>query len=103
VSSLYVARNEAGRATPKDSPVVIAAVGNKENPWLTLRHCFKQEPFRQAVGSLRPPDADDLSLLRILNVAIWMLCSNSRGAGRVRNYGGVSRNPCHRKHRGDGR
>jgi Family of unknown function (DUF6308) len=82
---------------PITDSIIISAVGNSGKTWLTLRHCFKQETFREAVKSLRPPGLGDVSLLRIFDVAIWMLCSDSRAAREVRNYAEVTRNSCYCK------
>jgi hypothetical protein len=77
--------------------VVVSAVGNSGRTWATLRYCFKQESFKRAVGLLRSQESGDASLLRIFDVAIWMLCSNSRDAREARMTAGVSRDSCHCK------
>jgi Family of unknown function (DUF6308) len=82
---------------PITDSIVVSAVDNRGKTWLTLRYCFQQEPFRQAVESLRPPQqAEDVSLLRIFDVAIWMLCSRSRDARKARERTGVPQDSCTR-------
>lgn len=58
----------------------------------TIRCCFQQEPFQRAVEALRPPNAQDVTLLRIFDVAIWMLCS--KGAHEARERAGVPHDSC---------
>jgi hypothetical protein len=82
---------------PITDRIVVSAIGGGDNWWRTLRYCFMQESFRDAAERLRPQAAEDVSLLRIFDVAIWMLCSKSRDARRVRNDAGVPRDSCHRK------
>jgi hypothetical protein len=47
--------------------------------------CLVQDPQARAeIEALRPPEAAGASLLRILDVAIWLLHSPSRAANRAR-------------------
>lgn len=80
---------------PIADSVVISAVGTSGSTWRTLRYCFQQQSFQQAVESVRPSNAADASLLRIFDVAIWMLCSNSQGVRQVRNRAGIPHGSCH--------
>jgi Family of unknown function (DUF6308) len=79
------------RKRPRLCPVtdkgVIRAAGLPGLTWEVLR-CLLQDPGARAeVEALRPPDAAGASLLRILDVAIWVAHSNSRGAQRARLAG----------------
>lgn len=76
------------RLCPITDKVVIRAAGLPGLTWEVLR-CLLQDPGARAeVEALRPPEAAGASLLRILDVAIWVTQSNSRGAQRVRLVGG---------------
>lgn len=75
------------RLCPITDKVVIAAAGLPGLTWEVLR-CLLQDPGARAeVEALRPPEAAGASLLRILDVAIWVVHSNSRGAQRARLVG----------------
>ena len=76
------------RLCPITDKVVISAAGLPGLTWDVLR-CLLQDPGARAeIEALRPPDAAGASLLRILDVAIWVTQSNSRGAQRARLVGG---------------
>ena len=76
------------RLCPITDKVVIRAAGLPGLTWEVLR-CLLQDPGARAeVEGLRPPEAAGASLLRILDVAIWVTQSNSRGAQRARLVGG---------------
>ena len=76
------------RLCPITDKVVIRAAGLPGLTWEVLR-CLLQDPGARAeVEALRPPEAAGASLLRILDVAIWVTQSNSRGAQRARLVGG---------------
>lgn len=75
------------RLCPITDKVVIRAVGLPGLTWEVLR-CLLQDPAARAeVEALRPPEAAGASLLRILDVAIWVAHSNSRDAQRARLVG----------------
>lgn len=80
---------------PITDRIIVSAIGGGDNWWRTLRYCFMQESFRSAVKRLRPQAAGDVSLLRIFDVAIWMLCSKSRAARKARENAGVTQDSCH--------
>jgi hypothetical protein len=92
-----VGRTKAGKLLARKRPllvpivddVIARAVGNSGKTWLTLRHCFQNDAFRESVEALRPTGTEDISMLRIFDVAIWMLCSRSRAARATRNQTGV--------------
>jgi hypothetical protein len=76
------------RLCPITDKVVIRAAGLPGLTWEVLR-CLLQDPeARAGIEALRPPEAAGASLLRILDVAIWVAHSNSRGAQRARLVGG---------------
>lgn len=75
------------RLCPITDKVVIRAAGLPGLTWEVLR-CLLQDPGARAeVEALRPPEAAGASLLRILDVAVWVAHSNSRGAQRARLVG----------------
>lgn len=75
------------RLCPVTDKVVIRAAGLPGLTWEVLR-CLLQDPGARAeIDALRPPEAAGASLLRILDVAIWVAHSNSRGAQRARLVG----------------
>jgi Family of unknown function (DUF6308) len=76
------------RLCPITDKVVIRAAGLPGLTWEVLR-CLLQDPGARAeVEALRPPEAAGASLLRILDVAIWVAHSDSRSAQRARLVGG---------------
>jgi hypothetical protein len=77
------------RLCPVSDKVVIQAVGVPGWTWEALR-CLLQDPAARAdVEALRPPSADAASLLRILDVAIWIRHSHSPAAIHVRRDTGI--------------
>jgi hypothetical protein len=69
--------------------VVIRAAGVSGRTWETLR-CLLQDPgARGEVEALRSPHAANASLLRILEVAIWLCHSPSTAARQLREGAGV--------------
>ena len=79
---------------PITDSIIRNAIGYPGKTWHTIRYCFEQESIRQAVESLRPPNAQDVSLLRIFDVAIWMLCSKSQDARKARERAGMPQDSC---------
>lgn len=78
------------RLIPNTDSVVVSAVGTQGRTWPTLLHCFQDELFRQSVESLRPKNVESISLLRIFDVAIWMLYSQSKAASKARREAGLT-------------
>jgi len=75
------------RLCPATDKAVIRTAGLPGLTWEVLR-CLLQDPGARAeVEALRPPEAAGASLLRILDVAIWVAHSNSRAAQRARLVG----------------
>jgi hypothetical protein len=78
------------RLCPISDSVVIKAVDVPGRTWDVLR-CLLQEPAARAdVEALRPPAAAEASLLRILDVALWVSHSQSAAAELVRQRAGLS-------------
>ncbi len=77
------------RLIPITDSIIVSAVGTPGETWVTLQHCFQDDLFRQQVESLRPKDTERISLLRIFDVAIWMLFSQSKAAINARRGTGV--------------
>jgi hypothetical protein len=75
------------RLCPVTDKVVIRAAGSPGQTWEALRLLLRDPGARAAVEALRPPEAADASLLRILDVAIWVTVSTSREAERCRLAG----------------
>ena len=77
------------RLCPVSDKVVIGAVGVPGWTWEELR-AFLQDPAARAeIEALRPPPAAVVSVLRILDVAIWIRHSHSRAASRIRRDSGI--------------
>src|ERR1022692_1549737 len=82
------------RLCPVSDKVVIQAAGVPGWNWEALR-CLLQDPdARWEVGRLPPPSGTGASLLRILDVAIWIRHSHSRAASHVRRDAGIAE-PAH--------
>ena len=75
------------RLCPITDKVVIRTAGSPGQTWEALRFLLRDPAARARVEALRPPDAADASLLRILDVAIWVAASPSREAQRCRLAG----------------
>jgi hypothetical protein len=77
------------RLCPVSDKVVIEAVGVPGWTWETLRALLQDQAARAEIETLRPACATEVSLLRILDVAIWIRYSHSRAASRVRRGAGI--------------
>ena len=87
-ASKLLARKRS-RLIPITDSVVVSAVGTKGTTRATLQYCFRDEQFRRIVTALRPKSAADISLLRVFDVAMWMLKSKSKSAREARKAAGV--------------
>lgn len=58
--------------------------------WRALRYCLQDESLRQAIEALRPRHARTASMLRLVDVALWMLHSESTAARNARDAAGVT-------------
>jgi hypothetical protein len=72
------------RLCPISDSVVIKAVDVPGRTWDTLRSLLSDAGARAEVEALRPPEAAEASLLRILDVAIWVSHSRTSAAQWVR-------------------
>jgi|HubBroStandDraft_5_1064220.scaffolds.fasta_scaffold13752_3 hypothetical protein len=78
------------RLCPISDSVVIKAVGVPGRTWDVLR-CLLQDPAALAqVEALRPAAAAEASLLRILDVILWISHSDSAAARWVREEAGMA-------------
>ena len=75
------------RLCPATDKVVIRAVGVPGPTWETLRCLLSDPGARAELDGLRPPGAARESLLRLLDVAIWIVHSTSHAAERARAAG----------------
>ena len=82
-ASKLLARKRS-RLCPVSDKVVIGAVGAPGWTWEALRTLLQDPAARAEIGALRPPSAAVVSLLRILDMAIWIRHSHSRAASRIR-------------------
>jgi hypothetical protein len=69
------------RLCPVTDKASIRAVGVRGRTWDALRCLLRDPGGRAEVEALRPPHAAGASLLRILDVAIW-ICHSPSGAAR---------------------
>jgi hypothetical protein len=78
------------RLCPISDSVVIKAVDAPGRTWDVLR-CLLQDPAARAeIEALRPATAAEASLLRILDVALWVSHSESAAAQWVREQAGMT-------------
>lgn len=75
------------RLCPAADKVVIRAAGLPGQTWEVLRFLLRDPEARDAVEMLRPPDAAGATVLRLLDVAIWITHSPAREAQRARLAG----------------
>jgi hypothetical protein len=57
--------------------------------WEALRTFLQDPAARAEIEALRPPPAAAVSVLRILDVAIWIRHGHSRAASRIRRDSGI--------------
>jgi len=75
------------RLCPATDKVVIRAAALPGRTWDVLRCLLQDAQARAALEALRPPDAAGASVLRLLDVAIWVTHSPAREAQRARLAG----------------
>jgi hypothetical protein len=78
------------RLVPVTDKIIVAWSGTIGQTWQALRYCLQDESLRQAIETLRPRQATTASVLRLLDVALWMLHSESRAARNAREAVGVT-------------
>lgn len=77
------------RICPISDSLVIKAVDVPGRTWDVLRCLLRDPAARAEVGALRPKEAEGASLLRILDVALWVMHSKSAVAHEVREKTGL--------------
>jgi len=77
------------RLCPISDSIVIKAVDTPGRTWDVLRHLLQDPEARADVEALRPAAAAGASLLRILDVAVWVSHSKSAAAQKVRLDAGL--------------
>lgn len=77
------------RLCPISDSIVIKAVDTPGRTWDVLRHLLQDSGARADVEALRPIAAAGASLLRILDVAVWVSHSKSAAAQKVRLAAGL--------------
>jgi hypothetical protein len=87
-ASKLLARKRA-RLCPISDSVVIKAVDVPGRTWDVLRWLLQDPAARADVEALRPAAASTVSLLRILDVALWVSHSRSAAAQQVRRQAGM--------------
>jgi len=75
------------RLCPATDRAAIRAVGVPGQTWETMRYLLQDPGARDELAALRPPAAGRESLLRILDVAIWIGHGTSHAAQRARLAG----------------
>jgi hypothetical protein len=77
------------RLCPIGDTLTKRAIDVPGRTWDTLRYLLKDPQARAAVEALRPAEAAGASLLRILDVALWVSHSKSAAAQMVRQRAGL--------------
>jgi hypothetical protein len=78
------------RLCPISDSVVIKAVGVPGRTWDVLRCLLREPDARARIEALRPDAAAGATLLRILDVALWVSHSESAAAHWVREQAGMT-------------
>lgn len=78
------------RLVPITDKIIVDRVGASGRTWQTLRYGLQDPSLRVAIAALRPPRARTASVLRLLDVALWMLHSESIAAKDARNAAGIA-------------
>jgi Family of unknown function (DUF6308) len=78
------------RLVPVSDKIIVARVGPAGQTWRAPRHCLQDESLRWAIEALRARHARTASVLRLLDVALWMLHSESTAARNARAAASVT-------------
>ena len=78
------------RLCPISDSVVIKAIGVPQRTWDVLRCLLKDQAARDRVEALRPAAAADATLLRIVDVILWITHSESAAAQWMREEAGMA-------------
>ena len=73
------------RLVPITDAVIVRRVGAAGQTWQAVRYCLQDQSLRRAIEALRPRQARTASVLRLLDVALWMLHSQSMAAKKARD------------------
>ena len=84
IASKLLARKRPRLVPIHDSVVFRVLAPPKNKFWMTLGAALTESTLRQQIEDLRPAGGDSISLLRLLEVAIWMRHSRSRNARNAR-------------------
>jgi hypothetical protein len=78
------------RLVPVADTVVLTALAPPEHRyWVTLRECLECADRRQQIEDLRPANAESVSLLRLLDAAVWIRYSKRKSAKKTRQRLGI--------------
>jgi Family of unknown function (DUF6308) len=72
------------RLIPVTGEIIVARVGPAGQTWRAPRHCLQDESLRRAIEALWARHARITGVLRLLDVVLWMLHSESTAAGSAR-------------------
>ena len=78
------------RLCPISDSVVIKAIGVPQRTWDVLGCLLKDQATRDRVEALRPAAAADATLLRIVDVILWITHSESAAAQWMREEAGMA-------------
>ncbi len=78
------------RLVPVTDEIIVARDGPAGQTWRTLRYCLQDESLRHVIEVLRPRQARTASVLRLLDVALWMLHSEATAARNARAAASVT-------------
>jgi hypothetical protein len=78
------------RLVPVTDKIIVARVGPAGQTWRAPRHCLQDESLRRAIEALWARHARTASVLRLLDVVLWMLHSESTAAGNARAAASVT-------------
>lgn len=78
------------RLCPISDSVVIKAIGVPQRTWDVVRCLLQDQASRAEIEALRPAAAADASLLRILDVILWITHSETAAAQWVREEAGMA-------------
>jgi Family of unknown function (DUF6308) len=79
------------RLVPVTDSVVVRWIDAPEETWAAIRYCLQDESLRRSVKRLRPSHArKTTTVLRLLDVTLWMLHSQSKAAKQARLDAGIN-------------
>jgi hypothetical protein len=78
------------RLVPVTGKIIVARAGPAGQTWRAPRRCLQDESLRRAIEALWARHARTAGVLRLLDVALWMLHSESAAAGNARAAASVT-------------